>query len=317
MTTHQRTTAVGVFTDHTQADKAVAELKRAGFRDDQIGVVGRDWRADSANTTVKKTEGTMAEEGGLAGVITGAAGGALIGLGVLSGVIPVIGPAIAAGTLGVILSNAAAGAAVVGLIGTLAGLGIPEEEARYYENEFKTGRFIVTVKSDGRYDEAMTILRRHGGYDHTTRQTSASASQTHGIAEQTHGSAGQKMELREEELHANKQTVETGEVRVRKEVTTEHKTLDVPVTREEVVIERHPATGHSSAHAADLRSGEEIRIPVKEEQVRVEKTPVVKEEVTVGKRQIQDTEHVSGTVRKEEVRVEREGDVKIHTDRNR
>ncbi len=43
---------------------------------------------------------------------------------------------------------------------------------------------------------------------------------------------------REEELEARKQRVETGEVKVRKEVHTEHKTMDVPVQREEVVVER-------------------------------------------------------------------------------
>ena len=50
-----------------------------------------------------------------------------------------------------------------------------------------------------------------------------------------------------------------------------------------------------------------------EEQVRVEKTPVVKEEVTVGKRQVHETEQVGGTVRKEEVRVEKQGDVDVHS----
>ena len=48
-----------------------------------------------------------------------------------------------------------------------------------------------------------------------------------------------------------------------------------------------------------------------EEQVHVEKQPVVKEEVTIRKRDVQDTERVSGTVRKDEVKVEKEGDVKL------
>jgi len=48
-----------------------------------------------------------------------------------------------------------------------------------------------------------------------------------------------------------------------------------------------------------------------EEQVTVEKRPVVKEEVTVGKRVVQDTKRVGGEVRKEEVRVEREGGVDV------
>jgi uncharacterized protein (TIGR02271 family) len=86
--------------------------------------------------------------------------------------------------------------------------------------------------------------------------------------------------------------------------------MEVPVQREEVVIERHAPTGEPGA--SDIRPGEEIRIPVRKEQVTVEKRPVVKEEVTVGKRVVQGTERVGGEVHKEVVRVEREGDVDIH-----
>ena len=55
----------------------------------------------------------------------------------LAGVIPVIGPAIAGGTLGIMLSNAAAGAGIAGLIGALVGAGIPEYEATYYQDELR------------------------------------------------------------------------------------------------------------------------------------------------------------------------------------
>ena len=105
----------------------------------------------------------------MAGVLTGLGLGALAGLGVLSGVIPVVGPAIAGGTLGVILSNAAVGAGVGGLVGALVGAGIPEHEAQYYQGEFESGRTIVTVQADGRADEAMAILRRYGSFDMSTR----------------------------------------------------------------------------------------------------------------------------------------------------
>lgn len=313
MNSHKRCVAVGVFTDHTQADRAVAELKKAGFRDDQIGVVGRDWRGQTSD---KKTEGTLAEEGAIAGALTGATGGALIGLGILAGVIPAIGPVIAGGVLGCILANAAGGAAIVGVLGALLGLGLPEEEAHYYESEFKSGRTIVTVKSEDRYDEAMATLRRYGGWDRTTMHATPAAGECATAPASTmcrdtaEVHAGQKIALKEEELHARKQPVQTGEVRVRKEIITEHKTLDVPIQREEVVIERHAVAGQPATHA-DFRAGEEIRIPVKEEQVQVVKTPVVKEEVTVSKQKVQDTEHVAGTVRKEEVRIEREGDVNV------
>jgi uncharacterized protein (TIGR02271 family) len=165
-----------------------------------------------------------------------------------------------------------------------------EEEARSYGGS-ESHRTTVTVTAEGRYDEATAILRRHGAYD---MRTTAHASRT--------AEGAERIEVREEELQAHKQLVEAGEVRVRKEVVTEHRTLEVPVQREEVVIERYAPTGE---HV------EEIRIPVSEEQVTVEKRPVVKEEVTVGKRVVQGTERVGGEVRREEVRVEREGDVDV------
>ncbi len=105
--------------------------------------------------------------------MTGLGLGALAGLGVISGVIPVIGPAIAAGTLGVILSNAAAGAGIVGLVGALIGAGVPEHEAKYYHQEFEAGRTVVTVMSDGRGNEATAILLRHGAYHMSTRDATA------------------------------------------------------------------------------------------------------------------------------------------------
>jgi uncharacterized protein (TIGR02271 family) len=124
------------------------------------------------------------------------------------------------------------------------------------------------------------------------------------------------MQVKEERLHAEKRPVETGEVRVRKEVHTETKNIEVPVQREEVVIERTPVHGRAATEgitADSIREGEELRIPVREEQVNVTKDAVVTEEVKVGKRVVQDTEQVSGQVRKEEVRIEKEGDVDVHS----
>ena len=174
---------------------------------------------------------------------------------------------------------------------------IAVEEARSVGGS-ESDRTTVTVRAEGRYDEATALLRRHGAYD---MRTTAHASRTADGAE--------RIQLREEELQAHKQSVETGAVRVRKEVVTEHRTIEVPVQREEIVIERHAPTGEPGA--SDLRPGEEIRIPVRKEQVTVEKRPVVKEEVTVGKRVVEGTERVGGEVRKEEVRIEREGDVDV------
>jgi len=144
------------------------------------------------------------------------------------------------------------------------------------------------------------VLTRHGGYDRATAPAATAG-------------AGQTIKVHEEHLRASKTPVQTGEVQVRKEVHTEHQTLDVPVTREEVVIERRPASGRASA--SDLKPGEEIRIPVKEEKVNVTKEAVVKEEVSVGKRAVTETEQVGGTVRKEEVHVEQKGNVEVRDKR--
>jgi len=122
---------------------------------------------------------------------------------------------------------------------------------------------------------------------------------------------GDTLQLREEELEPRKHMEQTGEVKLRKEVHTEHRTMDVPVSREEVVVERHPVD-RRPADSADFRpEGETIRVPVREEQVTVEKRPVVTEEVTVGKRPVTDTQKVSGTVRREEAKVVREGDIDV------
>jgi len=303
-------TVVGVFEDRRHADEAVNELMKAGFRRDQIGVAMRHTEDVSGAIRADESAGSEAGTGALAGALTGLGLGALTGLGVLAGAIPVVGPAITAGTLGIILTNAAAGAGIVGVVGALIGAGIPENEAKYYNEEFEAGRTIVTVQTDGRADEATAIMRRHGAYDMSSRGTAATTTHTATRTTGATGHAGETMELKEERLRAEKHPVETGEVSVRKEVHTETKSIEVPVEREEVVIERTPTHGRPTA-AGHVRGQEEIRIPVHEEQVNVTKEPVVTEEVRVGKRTVQDTEHVSGQVRKEEIKVERTGDVDV------
>ena len=107
-----RKTAIAIFDDRTQAQRAIEQLKRAGFTENEIGVTARD-AGDSDRGVAGVGDGrkeTHAKEGAIAGVATGAGVGALWGLGILAGVLPAIGPAIAGGTLAALLSSAAAGA---------------------------------------------------------------------------------------------------------------------------------------------------------------------------------------------------------------
>jgi len=293
---NDKKTVVGVFEDQAHAQQAIAELKRAGFREDQIGVTahgkGDDSRTDSDN------KGTHAAQGAATGLAAGAGVGALWGLGIIAGLVPAVGPAIAGGTLAAILSSAGAGAAAAGLAGTLIGFGIPKEEAEYYEKEFHSGRTIVSVHPDGRESEARSILQRFGSYD----MHSGGAQTDRRAATATSGDQ-RTVEVREEELHVSKERQQVGEVDVHKEVHTEHRTIDVPVQKEEVVVERHPVGDRAAS--GPVGSDEHVRVPISEEKVTVEKRPVVKEEVTVGKRTTEKHQPVRADVRKEEIEVDK------------
>jgi len=203
-----------------------------------------------------------------------------------------------------------------GITNSLENLGLPEDEATFYNGEFESGRTVVVVNTRDRQQEASQILSRDGGYDYASRsgQTTGTSSyaNTAGQATDYNTQAGQNVQLREEQLRANKQSVETGAVGLRKDVVSEQQSFDVPVNREEVVIERHAASGQPSD--TPIGEGETYRVPVREEQVTVDKQPVVREEVSLGKRQVQDSQRVSDTVRREEARVERQGDVNVQGD---
>src|SRR5260221_1420551 len=154
-----RSTVVGVFEDRTRAQRAVEELRRAGFWEDQVGVIARHYESAGAVTTAES--GSKWEEGAVTGAIAGAGVGGLWALGIAAGMLPAIGPVIAGGLLASVLASAAGGAAVAGLVGALIGLGIPEDEARYYEGEFKAGRTLVAVQAEGRAPEALSIMQGH------------------------------------------------------------------------------------------------------------------------------------------------------------
>ncbi|HEX4613740.1 MAG TPA: hypothetical protein VH092_36500, partial [Urbifossiella sp.] len=121
-------TTVGVFATRDAADRAVADLKRAGYKDGQIGVVAKD-----ASGKTVKTDGageTHAAGGAAVGAAAGAGALALGSLAVSFGIIPVIGPILAVGPLAAALISAAGGAAAGGIAGALIGWGIPEEDAK-------------------------------------------------------------------------------------------------------------------------------------------------------------------------------------------
>ena len=293
-----RETVVGVYHSHAEAQNAVHELKAAGFTDDQIGVAARD----IDGTYSEQVDDTMAPEGAAAGAATGLGIGALWGLGIAAGILPAIGPVIAGGTLAAIAASAAGTAAAGGLIGALVGSGIPEDEADYYQTEFENGRTIVTVKSGtADYQKASQILDGYNAYDYDRRESDYAADVTAAKRMDLSG----KMVARKEIADVNKTMHKTGEARVRKEVHTETKTIEVPVKREELVVERTNLNEQEVGSIKD-RSGSEERITLREEQVDISKRTVAKEAVSVGKRKVTDTKNVDVELTEEEIVVDRD-----------
>src|SRR5947209_497667 len=120
MATTQQSTVVGVFEDRAMAEQAVAELRQAGFNDNQISFSGH-------------------------GASTG---------GILSG-------------LKSLFSKQAT--AEDHVFDDLVGMGMPQEDATYYQQEYEAGRSIVAVTGGSRMPEAATILSRYGAYSANRR----------------------------------------------------------------------------------------------------------------------------------------------------
>jgi uncharacterized protein (TIGR02271 family) len=115
------------------------------------------------------------------------------------------------------------------------------------------------------------------------------------------------LELREEQLVVEKQTAAYAEATVGKRVVIDVQTIEVPVMREELVIERVPlGPGSAAAPIEAGERGEQIVIPLSREVVHVDKRVVPIAEVTVGVRQVEGVEHVEEPVRREELVVEHE-----------
>lgn len=121
------------------------------------------------------------------------------------------------------------------------------------------------------------------------------------------GTEEESLKLHEERLNVDKERVQTGEVNVGKHVVEEEQSIDVPVEREEVYVERRPVNEQTGSGLNDrdgFNEKDSIHVDVNEERVNVSKDDVVSEELVVGKRKVKDTEHVSETVRREEADID-------------
>jgi hypothetical protein len=155
----------GVFDDARQAEKAIADLYRAGFPIDRIDLVTR---------SQGETEGTpdfALQKNAAGGTMTGGAIGAAVGaLAVAAAtlVFPGLGLVLGGGLLTTVVGGAALGAAGGSLLGTFVALEMSEADATYYARAVQEeGRTVVLVQTPDRPEEARAILARNGARQRT------------------------------------------------------------------------------------------------------------------------------------------------------
>lgn len=167
---------LGVFATRTHAEDAITELERDGYNPKDISIVMSDTQegerlAHDTGVTVGESTVSGATTGGVLGGIAGL----LIGIGAIAvpgiGALLIGGPLAAAlgltGAAATTVSGAVTGALAGGLVGALTGLGLPEEDARVYEQRVKAGAILLAVpvltgEHNGHRKDARSILESNG-----------------------------------------------------------------------------------------------------------------------------------------------------------
>lgn len=132
----------------------------------------------------------------------------------------------------------------------------------------------------------------------------------------------EKIELREERLAVNKEKVQSGEIVVEKYTDSKVEEFDVPFNMDNVTVERRPVEGEPLFEKYNLDDSDDaegvIRIPVTKERIRVIKEHVVTEEIVITKEVVEKMEHVSGTVKHDDIRVSevKNEDIKVREVKN-
>ena len=152
---------VGIFSTEVHALKAIDRLRADGYHDEEISVITSDKEHydrlsrvvgdDVMSSTDIKAEN--AGEKAASGSVIDGIGGFLLGLGAMA--VPGAGPVLAAGPIAGAITGAVAGGTIGGVAGLLTDYGIPEEEARQYEERITEGDIMILVDDDEERREAV------------------------------------------------------------------------------------------------------------------------------------------------------------------
>jgi outer membrane lipoprotein SlyB len=160
---------LGVFPNRELAEGAIDELGHAGYTDKEIGILMPGGTVEQIETPTHHRE-EVAAQGAETGALAGGSLGILAGA-LAVAAIPGIGLAVTGGMFTILAGATAAGAALGAFAGPFVAMGLSEEEAKNYEDEFRVGRTIVAVQvhDHDHLDEVVTLLRSHGAITVKTR----------------------------------------------------------------------------------------------------------------------------------------------------
>ncbi len=229
-------------------------------------------------------------------------------------------------------------------VNNLTSMGIDNDAADLYKTRVGEGNSVVIVENAGnRGEDALGVMLQNGaenidmsrdmGGTATAAGTVATTSRTnvdtnydynrlkkldvkerqYGPVVEKQGRARNAEEMRivlmEETLTPVKQARQAGEVELNKVVREEQKEIPVTLRHEEVTIERHAVDRPADPSEIGDMADQTITVPVYEERAELQKQARVVEEVTVGKRAQEEQQTLTGTVRHEELEVNKTGNV--------
>ncbi|MEC0304504.1 DUF2382 domain-containing protein [Terribacillus saccharophilus] len=204
----------------------------------------------------------------------------------------------------------------------LEDLNLNQKETDRYVDELKSGKILLFVhpsaqqnlQADSSATNRDTLRAEENnttpnnttpGNNKTQTGNTAFPDLNSGKTGQPKASQTEQMELHEEVVDVDTNSVKSGEVNIDKRTVTDQEEFDVPVTKQEVNIERRPVNkvSEKGKTAGAYAEKDEIHVPVFEEKVDVDKKDVIKEEIVVNKKDVKENVHVRENVRREEAEI--------------
>ena len=187
----------------------------------------------------------------------------------------------------------------------LSKLELSSQDVQVLNSDLDRGAAIITVNAGARNPEARAVLEQYGArivHSHSPKRLAVTDPPPGAVVTSTPFTAPKDappghIQLFGEVLRVRKEKVESGEVHVRKESVTHMETLQVPVTREHLVVEHSDENGRTAPD-------DSIRVPLSEERVHIDKDTVLREEYKVGKREVTQNESISDRVRRERLLID-------------